>query len=79
MSTPGNWRSGLPKDSPWKDNKVHTEAIMRIMEVFSFAKPGFNPDPHRIHDRDKARGWWGFDEKGRRHFWHWDYRNNRWY
>ena len=52
---------------------------MRIMEVFSFGKPGFNPDPHRIHDRDKARGWWGLDEEGRRHFWRWDYRNNRWY
>jgi hypothetical protein len=52
---------------------------MRVMEVFSFGAPVYNPDPRHIHDRDKARGWWGVDSRGRRHFWHWDPRGKRWY
>jgi hypothetical protein len=51
---------------------------MRVMEVFNLGRP-WEPDPKHAHDRDKARGWWGFDQQGRRHFWRWDPRDNRWH
>jgi hypothetical protein len=52
---------------------------MRIIEVFSLGRPGFDPDPRHEHDRDRDRGWWGFDDQRRRRFWRWDSRDNRWY
>jgi hypothetical protein len=52
---------------------------MRIMEVFSLGNPWFDPDPRHEHDRERDRGWWGYDDRGRRYFWRWDPRYNRWY
>ncbi|MGB7799508.1 MAG: hypothetical protein WBL53_25145 [Pseudonocardiaceae bacterium] len=54
---------------------------MRMMEVFSFGMPTYNPDPRHLHDNnnDRARGWWGKDAQGRRHFWRWDRNRHVWY
>ena len=52
---------------------------MRIMDVFSLGKTSFNPDPGHHHDRDRARGWWGWDQQHRWHHWRWDDRRRCWY
>jgi hypothetical protein len=52
---------------------------MRIMEVFSLGRPGYDPDPRHFHDRDKDRGWWGEDGRHRRHYWRWDRNRHYWY
>lgn len=52
---------------------------MKIVEVFSLGKAIYNPDPRHFHDKDKSRGWWGYDERHHRHYWRWDNKHHRWY
>jgi hypothetical protein len=52
---------------------------MRVMDVFGLGKTAFNPDPGHHHDRDRARGWWGWDQQHRWHHWRWDDRRRCWY
>lgn len=51
---------------------------MNVVEVFTFGRP-YDPDPRHFHDRDRARGWWGYDARHRRHYWRWDNRRRCWY
>jgi hypothetical protein len=55
---------------------------MNVSEVFAFGRPGrrpYDPDPRHFHDRDRGRGWWGYDAGHRRHYWRWDNRRHCWY
>jgi hypothetical protein len=49
------------------------------MDVFGFGKTAFNPDPGHHHDKDRARGWWGWDQQRHWHHWRWDDRRRCWY
>lgn len=52
---------------------------MRVMEVFNLGRAAYNPDPKHRHDRDRSRGWWGWDERRRWHHWSWDPQRRCWY
>lgn len=53
---------------------------MRIMEIFSsLSNPWFDPDPYHYHDRDRELGWWGYNERGERYYWHWDRERGVWH
>ena len=52
---------------------------MRVMDVFGFGKTAFNPDPGHHHDKDRVRGWWGWDEQHHWRHWRWDDRRRCWY